>query len=104
MRDSDSFRILSEALPNRILLVPDMAFCIDTDTLKPWHRPWGRRILYARRLDKEMPADLDVSAVPANARLADNREYSTGTVPGSSPQAQAFAPAMEPFWAETSQQ
>ncbi len=71
VRDSDSFRILSEALPNRILLVPDMAFCIDTDTLKPWHRPWGRRILYARRLDKEMPADLDVSAVPANAEMRD---------------------------------
>lgn len=71
VRDSDSFRILSEALPNRILLVPDMAFCIDPDTLKPRHRPWGRRVLYARRLDKEMPADLDVSAVPANAEMRD---------------------------------
>ncbi len=40
----------------RILLVPDMAFCIDPGALRRWCKPVGNRSLYLKRLDKEAPA------------------------------------------------
>ncbi len=70
VRDKESFRILSEALPNPIILVPDTAFFIDCARRDEERKPTGRT-LYARRLDKEVNPHADVSGIPADAEVHD---------------------------------
>lgn len=51
-RDKVSYELLHANFKNRILLVPDMAFCVD---MKKWNRPAppAGRPLFLRRQDKE---------------------------------------------------
>lgn len=53
-RDHSSYKILKENFINSILLVPDMAFCIDLDYLKKWILKETGKTLYVSRLDKEI--------------------------------------------------
>lgn len=58
-RDISSYNLLKENFTNNILLVPDMAFCIDLALLQKWQPNEGNKILYVKRLDKEMGGELD---------------------------------------------
>lgn len=58
-RDLSSYNILRENFLNKILLLPDMAFCIDLDYLQKWSVDEKIKTLYVRRLDKEMGCELD---------------------------------------------
>lgn len=53
-RDHSSYKILKENFINSILLVPDMAFCIDLDYLNKWILKETGKTLYVSRLDKEV--------------------------------------------------
>lgn len=53
-RDKDSFEFLSKYFKNNILLVPDMAFCIDDKYLEPYRNKSLKRQLYLKRIDKEL--------------------------------------------------
>lgn len=68
-RDQYSYQLIQPYFPRRTLLVPDMAFCIDTG----WLRKYGLRptkdTLYIKRVDVEGKADygnFDFSKMVAN--------------------------------------
>lgn len=51
-RDKESYKILTQNFSNKIVLVPDMAFCIDMDC---WKREFvAKRPLLLKRTDKEL--------------------------------------------------
>lgn len=54
LRDKHSFEILSDVVPNRLLLVPDMAFFVDARKYADEVEE-GDGTLYLRRVDKEAP-------------------------------------------------
>lgn len=56
-RDSWSFEFAKKHFENKIMLLPDMAFCINTDALKKWIVPVTKNILYLKRNDKEFVAE-----------------------------------------------
>jgi len=53
-RDTISFQILTEHFSDKILLLPDMAFCISTTKLKKHLLPAQDKTLYLERTDKEL--------------------------------------------------
>ena len=53
-RDSASFEFLKKHFSNRVLLVPDMAFCIDGARLRRRVRGAGEGTLFLKRTDKEL--------------------------------------------------
>lgn len=55
VRDSASFHFLRKFFPNnKILLVPDMAFYLSEQWLKPYRKLTDSKILYLKRKDKEL--------------------------------------------------
>ena len=61
-RDAYSFKFFSEHFKEcNILLVPDMAFFINPDTLKKYRKKTSPRKLYLKRSDKELVADTVIS-------------------------------------------
>lgn len=56
-RDSVSYALLKENFRNNIVLVPDMAFCIDEQELRRWELPVSRGGVYVERRDQELAAD-----------------------------------------------
>ena len=69
-RDSVSFDLLSKHfISNKIILVPDMAFCIDNTKLTKVKG--GHETLFLRRTDVEFCSSTDYTLVPANAIVAD---------------------------------
>ena len=48
-RDLSSYNILRENFLNKILLLPDMAFCIDLDYLQKWSVDEKIKTLYVRQ-------------------------------------------------------
>lgn len=58
-RDNYSYKLLKGNFTNDILLVPDMAFCIDCNYLSKWNLSTSNGGVYVRRLDKEMGKELD---------------------------------------------
>lgn len=75
VRDRRSKQILEKAgFPNRILLVPDMAFFLDAEGLRGLTGGAGAptgRVLFASRLDKEAPKGVDLGALPPEAEKHD---------------------------------
>lgn len=71
VRDKKSQDILETAFPNRILLVPDMAFFVDVAKYRSGVVPTSGRMLLAKRIDKEAPAGVDFSVVPESAETRD---------------------------------
>lgn len=53
-RDKVSYELLKKHFTNNILLVPDMAFCIQPETLKKMQCPTQERTLFLKRTDKEL--------------------------------------------------
>ncbi|TYR36882.1 polysaccharide pyruvyl transferase YvfF [Sphingobacterium phlebotomi] len=53
-RDQRSFDLLKKYFTNNILMLPDMAFCIDTQILREYDRPIGEKQLFLMRNDKEL--------------------------------------------------
>lgn len=70
VRDKKSYDILSDNLNNQIRLVPDMAFFVNTSSYK-LKSVVNNRILFAKRNDKEIRDDMDLSILPANAEIHD---------------------------------
>ncbi len=71
VRDRKSQEILEADFPNRILLVPDMAFFADVAKYRGAVASESGRTLLAKRVDKEAPADADFSVVPGAAEIRD---------------------------------
>lgn len=70
VRDKNSYDILSDSLNNQIRLVPDMAFFVNTSNYK-LKSVVNNRILFAKRNDKEIRDDMDLSIIPTNAEIHD---------------------------------
>lgn len=70
VRDKKSYDILSDSLNNQIRLVPDMAFFVNTSNYK-LKSVVNNRILFAKRNDKEIRDDTDLSIIPTNAEIHD---------------------------------
>ena len=56
-RDALSFDLLRKHFSNKILLLPDMAFCIDAAKLRKYVQGEGEGTLYLKRTDKELAAN-----------------------------------------------
>lgn len=74
-RDKYSYEILSTNFDNRVILVPDMAFCIDNNRLfcqKPINK-----CLFLKRTDEEMYSGYDYTELPLGVDIHDwpTREY-----------------------------
>jgi pyruvyl transferase EpsO len=53
-RDLPSFDLLKKYFNNKVILVPDMAFCIDTEKIKRHIHGKVKKTLYLKRTDKEL--------------------------------------------------
>ncbi|MDE6528424.1 MAG: glycosyltransferase, partial [Muribaculaceae bacterium] len=71
VRDRISYDTLSAALPNRILLVPDMAFFFNPERYSATSPLPSGRTLFVRRIDKELSETVDISIVPDSAEIHD---------------------------------
>lgn len=69
VRDQNSYDILNRSLRNKILLIPDMAFFLNIPTCVK--KVKSRKVLYARRLDKEHRNDVDLRFLPDEAEIHD---------------------------------
>jgi pyruvyl transferase EpsO len=59
-RDKDSYRLLKEYFnANRVLLVPDMAFCIPSVQLQKYQGALSGRNLFLKRTDRELNTAID---------------------------------------------
>lgn len=72
-RDRVSYDLLKQHFRNRILLVPDMAFCISPDNLSKYRQSEKERILFLKRTDKEL-SSTSVS-IPGNGLPVDVRDW-----------------------------
>lgn len=59
-RDEISFNLVKEYLPQRTLLIPDMAFAISDSWLKSFASPVANKVLYIARKDCEKQEHLNV--------------------------------------------
>lgn len=58
VRDEQSFEILKPHIRNEMLLLPDMAFCIDSRKLERFKQPSGNTDLFLKRRDKELKKEI----------------------------------------------
>lgn len=72
-REQYSYDFLSAHFKNKILLLPDMAFCLQIDKFKILKDE--NRILYLKRTDKELSKDNTVGGIPENAEQHDWPTY-----------------------------
>lgn len=71
-RDKVSYSFMKEHFhQNEILLVPDMAFFIDFENYGKISNKTNGKILYAKRLDKELKTDVTPRFIPAKAEIHD---------------------------------
>jgi pyruvyl transferase EpsO len=71
-RDNVSYSFMKEHFPqNTILLVPDLAFFIDFEKYGQIGSKATEKILYAKRLDKELKTDVKPKFIPAKAAIHD---------------------------------
>lgn len=59
-RDQYSFNFAHEHFSNQVLMVPDMAFCIDTNYLRKLTKPIAKGTLYLKRNDKEFVSETEI--------------------------------------------
>lgn len=57
-REERSYEILKTHFRNEILLLPDMAFCIDPQKLVRWKKKQVDKDLFLKRMDKELKKDM----------------------------------------------
>lgn len=77
-RDQCSYDFACTHFGNKVLKVPDMAFCIDTDYLRKYMRPTSKDILYLKRNDKEFVSDTEIIT---KDREIDIRDWPTMDTP-----------------------
>lgn len=66
-RDRYSYDFMKKHFPKaNILLVPDMAFCIDDKTLEKHRGISSEKTLYFKRLDKELDISSEIGAIDAD--------------------------------------
>lgn len=70
VRDQKSYDILHGKFRNKILLVPDMAFFVNVSSYRN-KKANGNRILFAKRNDKELREDMDLSIIPPEVEIHD---------------------------------
>ncbi len=70
-RDTKSREILTTHFLNRVLLLPDMAFCIDMPKWKKYKKQPINKILFLNRKDKEKNDQQSYMNVPTNAEDRD---------------------------------
>lgn len=58
-RDKKSYNILKENFKSNILLLPDMAFCIDRELLNKYSKEAEDKVLLLKRNDKELSNEYD---------------------------------------------
>lgn len=62
VRDNESFSIVNKAFTGKVLLLPDMAFCISISSLKKYLYTCKKEKLYIKRIDEEaVNKDIDLS-------------------------------------------
>lgn len=59
VRDKRSYGLLKKYFSNNILLLPDMAFCIDPNRFREYIRQPTKEILVLKRTDKELSTEYD---------------------------------------------
>ena len=59
-RDLYSYDFACEHFSNKVLMVPDMAFCIDTDNLRKLTKSISKEVLYLKRNDKEFVTKTEI--------------------------------------------
>lgn len=57
VRDDFSFAYAKKHFKNEVLLVPDMAFCINKDYLDQWRVPSSDKVLLLKRCDRELVSE-----------------------------------------------
>lgn len=72
-RDSFSYGMLRKYFNNRIILMPDMAFCIKRATLERYFHSKGKGTLFLKRTDKELASKVPLlpKEVQKNADVRD---------------------------------
>jgi len=71
-RDKVSYSFMEEHFPkNTIFLVPDMAFFIDFEKYGQINNKATGKILYAKRLDKELKTNTQPNFIPQNVEIHD---------------------------------
>lgn len=70
VRDKSSYDLLTKYFSNNILLLPDMAFCIDPIQLKKYLNESTKETLLLKRTDKELSAGYDYKQhIPHNDKI-----------------------------------
>lgn len=77
-RDQHSYNFAREHFSNQVLMVPDMAFCINTDSLKKYTKPVAKGTLYLKRNDKEFVSETEIIT---KDREIDIRDWPTMDAP-----------------------
>lgn len=70
-RDSRSYEILKKHFSNSVVMVPDMAFCIDGDRLRGWMNPSTTKPLYIQRRDHELADESLPDSLPKDVEVRD---------------------------------
>jgi len=70
VRDNNSFEYAKKYFRNKVMLVPDLAFCIKKSYLDRWRVPSTEKVLLLKRCDKELVSD-DIEIPEANVEVRD---------------------------------
>ncbi len=77
-RDQYSYRFLKAfGFSKNILLIPDMAFCINREELMQYSRPSLNKDLFFKRVDREKSDGIDISYLPDIYDTSDWPNYET---------------------------
>jgi len=74
VRDQKSYDLLRKYFSNNILLLPDMAFCIEPNSLQRYLRESSKEVLLMKRTDKELLEEYDYKSfitVPGSIDILD---------------------------------
>lgn len=72
-RDAVSYERLKNNFTNEVILVPDMAFCLDTKILQKYSRDETKDALFLKRTDKELSEETQILSpkIPSSADVRD---------------------------------
>lgn len=76
-RDQRSFELLQKYFRNNILLLPDMAFCIEQTKLRKFVKPRFDKELFLKRNDKELATNYDYSNLFSIDKLIETKDWPT---------------------------
>jgi len=68
-RDNKSYHLLKNNFRNKVILAPDMAFCIPGDELKRYQLKQENRTLLLKRRDKELNGTVDFSKIISETKF-----------------------------------